>query len=88
MKIKATLSGKVTTFTNLDAVGYDVWRNVGSYDSRKKTAKYFNGSWFKDVLGEDGKPRTFDTPDDALKGILKLYNKAKSDKTNKEGDGE
>jgi len=79
MKLKTTRYGKTLTFTNEDAVGYDVWRNVGSYDSKKGTAKYFNGSWYKDIL-DGNSPRVFSSSSDAVKAILVAYNKAKEAK--------
>lgn len=84
MNMNVTLSGKLYTLTNKDAVGYDVWRNIGTFDSRTGKAKYFNGSWYKDVTDDNGKVIVFTDKDAAFKAILARYTKAKNDKVKKD----
>jgi hypothetical protein len=74
MKIKTTKSAGVFTITNDNAVGYDVFRNVGKYDTKTKKAQFFNGTWYKDVDGE------YDTLEKAISAILPHYLKAQKAK--------
>lgn len=82
--MKVEKSGNIEHYTDENAIGYSIWRNIGQYDTKEKTVKFFDGKWFKYIFEEGTrKPKVFPTKDDAIRSMVK-YNKEAKDALNKE----